>query len=222
MCRLLYVRGSVPFDPQPHLQQFAALCKASKEYQGHGWGVSTYSRAGCDAGEWRHLHSIVPIWEDELPAIRSVDVAIAHARSAFNDEGIVVENNMPFVNGESVFIFNGELRGVRLKQLGRIGAEKIFNTILECNTTNDIGEALTRAVRVIRSRTRYIRAMNIIIAVRDKAYIYSQAAEDPDYFTMQVSCDKPLVICSDRYRDPSCPEFERSWNPIVYEKVEVI
>jgi len=36
---------------------------------------------------------------------------VAHARSAFEDKDIVVENNMPFTDGERVFIFNGELRG---------------------------------------------------------------------------------------------------------------
>lgn len=219
MCRLLYARANTSFNPSQHLEQFAALCKNSKEYQGHGWGCSVLIN---DA--WQHYHCIKPIWEDSIPELGAVDVIIAHARSAFKDEGIVVENNMPFANGEYVFAFNGELRGVRLKQAGRIGAEKIFNTILECNQTGDILSALASATRVIRSRTRYIRAMNIIIAQRHKAYLYSQFAEDPEYFKMHTARGKQLVICSERFQDSTfLSEGEQvlTWEPIQTEKVEV-
>ena len=44
-------------------------------------------------------------------------------------KGIKIENNMPFTGGNYVYVFNGELRGVRIKEKGRIGAEKIFNYI---------------------------------------------------------------------------------------------
>ncbi len=51
---------------------------------------------------------------------------IVHARSAFQDKDIVVENNMPFYDDKYIFIFNGELNGVKIKSDGRIGAEKIL------------------------------------------------------------------------------------------------
>ena len=44
----------------------------------------------------------------------------------FRNEGIAVENNMPFLSGRHGFVFNGELRGVRIAATGRIGAEKLF------------------------------------------------------------------------------------------------
>ena len=48
---------------------------------------------------------------------------------------------MPFTNGDRVFIFNGELRGVRVKADGRIGAEKIFNYILRFDK-GDLNQAV--------------------------------------------------------------------------------
>ncbi len=43
---------------------------------------------------------------------------------------------MPFYDDQFIFIFNGELRGVRIKADGRIGAEKIFNFIKRFNSDN--------------------------------------------------------------------------------------
>ena len=83
---------------------------------------------------------------------------VAHARSAFRDEGIVVDNNMPFYDGERVFIFNGELRGVRLRETGRIGAEKVFNFIRLFDRGDPLA-AVRRALPIIERRTRYVRAM---------------------------------------------------------------
>jgi len=48
---------------------------------------------------------------------------------------------MPFYRGERVFVFNGELRGVRLRVPGRIGAEKIFN-LIEGRDAGDLDAAL--------------------------------------------------------------------------------
>ena len=108
----------------PVLESFRERCRDSREYQGHGWGAAWRS-----SGAWSRYRSLTPIWDDdpELPA--EVDFLVVHARSAFRDEGIDIENNMPFYRGERVFVFNGELQGVRLRVPGRIGAEKIFNLI---------------------------------------------------------------------------------------------
>ena len=124
MCRLLCVRRKNGFAMRPHLEALAAIARNCQEYQGHGWGC-----AWLDDTTWRLHHNIRPIWEDDLARFGQTTLMLAHARSAFRDEGIAVENNMPFFDGERVFIFNGELRGVRLKATGRIGAEKVFNFI---------------------------------------------------------------------------------------------
>ena len=195
MCRLLCVRSTSEFALDTHLEALARIARDSREYQGHGWGC-----AWREGDAWRTYHDIAPIWEDRgRPAGRS-RLLLAHARSAFRDEGIRVENNMPFFDERRVFLFNGELQGVRIREEGRIGAEKIFNFVKRFDR-GDLDEALRRATRVIEKRTRYVRAMNVVIADRDAIYLATRFREDPDYFQMhrRVAPDS-LIICSAPYR----------------------
>ena len=90
MCRLLLIQSSEPFIIKPHLEKFAALSKNSKEYQGHGWGC-----AYLNEGEWTYYKNLQPVWEDDPDQFGSTSLFLAHARSAFRDEGIEIENNMP-------------------------------------------------------------------------------------------------------------------------------
>ena len=124
MCRLLCVHSQRPFAIEPHLDMFATIARDSPEYQGHGWGC-----AWLAGGKWRLYRDIRPVWDDQRDRFGETTLLLAHARSAFRDEGIRVENNMPFDDGRHVFIFNGELRGVRIREHGRIGAEKVFNYV---------------------------------------------------------------------------------------------
>ena len=158
MCRLLCVHSHRPFAIEPHLDVFAAIARDSREYQGHGWGC-----AWLEDGEWRLHRDIRPVWEDRRDRFGESTLLLAHARSAFRDEGICVENNMPFDDGRHVFIFNGELRGVRIREQGRIGAEKVFNYVKRFDR-GDMHEALERGLAVIEKRTRCVRAMNVILA----------------------------------------------------------
>ena len=108
MCRLLWVRAAQPFRISDHLVHFAALSRDSSEYQGHGWGC-----AWLQNNQWQIYRNISPIWQEDISHFGTTTLLVAHTRSAFRDEGISVENNMPFFDGERVFIFNGELHGVR-------------------------------------------------------------------------------------------------------------
>ena len=194
MCRLLCIRSTDEFSLEGHLEALARIARDSKEYQGHGWGC-----AWREGEAWRTYHDIAPIWEDrDRPSGRS-RLLLAHARSAFRDEGIHVENNMPFSDGSRVFLFNGELRGVRIKEKGRIGAEKIFNFIKRFDR-GDLDEALRRATRVIEKRTRYVRAMNIVIADSRAVHVASSFREDPGYFQMhRFRSADTLIVCSAPY-----------------------
>ncbi|MBS36425.1 MAG: hypothetical protein CMO26_10930 [Thiotrichales bacterium] len=203
MCRILCIAGQSPFEIDPHLDVFAGIAEHSREYQGHGWGCSWLTDGG-----WRHYHDIRPIWEDPTRDFGHTRLLLVHARSAFRDEGIVVENNMPFTDERTVFIFNGELNGVRIKADGRIGAEKIFNYIKRFDK-GDLLDALTRAVGVIKNRTRYIRAMNLIMATSQTVYSASLFHETPEYFQMhQVQRDGLRFICSEAYPG------ETDWQPV--------
>jgi len=194
MCRLLCVRSHAPFRLSEHLEPFAEVARNSREYQGHGWGCAWLGSDG-----WRLHHDIRPIWEDPQHPSAETTLLFAHARSAFRDEGIVVENNMPFFDGERVFIFNGELNGVRIKAEGRIGAEKIFNYIKRFERGHLLG-AVERGVEIIEKRTRRIRAMNFMIGTRDEVVVCSHFSQEPEYFQLRESRDdERLIICSEPY-----------------------
>ncbi len=211
MCRLLLVKSEEEFNIADQLARFAQIAKNSKEFQGHGWGC-----AYRENGAWRHYKNIAPIWQDDLGRFGSTNLLLAHARSAFKDEGIVVENNMPFYDDRHVFIFNGELRGVKIAEQGRIGAEKIFNFIKRFDH-GDMLEALRRGTDLIRKRTKYIRAMNIIMADEQRAYVASIFNEDPDYFTLYYSQERGLLIVASE----PLPGDER-WGKIANETVQVL
>ncbi len=154
------------FRSSDHLTRFAFVCRNSKEYQGHGWGCAWKD----DDQNWQIYRNIRPIWEDDLSRFPRTSLLVAHARSAFEDKDIAVENNMPFSDGERVFIFNGELSGVKIREQGRIGAEKIFNFIRRFDSGDTLA-ALKKAVGIIRNRTRFIRAMNIIMVKERNIYL---------------------------------------------------
>jgi glutamine amidotransferase len=203
MCRLLAVRSQDAFSPAPYLEKFAFIAKNSKEFQGHGWGCAWLD----PAGQWQIYRNIRPVWVDDFSPFPATTLLVAHARSAFEDKDIVVENNMPFSDGRAVFIFNGELRGVKIKEEGRIGAEKIFNFIRRFDSGDPLA-ALKKATGIIRNRTRHIRGMNIIMVKDRKIYLSTYFQGDPDYFTMHCKENGPLILCSDPF--PS----EHGWRDI--------
>lgn len=203
MCRILYARADADFAIVDLLRPFAELSRHSSEFQGHGWGC-----AWLEGDSWKQYHDIRPIWEDDLSQFGSTHLLLVHARSAFRDEGIVVENNMPFSDGESVFIFNGELRGVRIKSEGRIGAEKIFNYIRRFDKGDKLA-ATARAVDIINKRSAYLRAMNIILSDGEQSVLSTRYNEDPDYFQMhQKHANGLQLVCSRPFAD------ETDWTPI--------
>jgi len=211
MCRLLYVRSSERFEINEHLQKFSSICKNSKEYQGHGWGCSYLVD-----GKWQHYKNIKPIWEDDLTPFSHTNLLIAHARSAFQDKDIFIENNMPFIKDDMVYIFNGDLQSVKIREDGRIGAEKISNFIRRFYK-GSIKEALIKGTKIVESRSRYIRAMNIIITDKSQACLSSLFNQDEDYFTMySKKLSNGIIVCSDPY-----PQ-EMDWRPIMNRTIEEI
>jgi len=212
MCRLLAIAARRPIDIQGHLQSFAEIARTSAVYQGHGWGLALLD----ENDSWTVYHDIRPVWEDDLSRFGPTKLLLAHARSAFRDEGIVVENNMPFFDGHCVFIFNGELYGVRIRQPGRIGAEKVFNFIKRFDR-HGRAKAIARAAEIIEKQSKYVRAMNLIISDGRTVHVASRFNEDPEYFTMWYrrstegaggSDNGALVVCSQAWGDAS------DWRPV--------
>ena len=181
MCRLLALRSQAPLDPAPFLRAFARRCRASKEFQGDGWGVAWW-----DEGRWRSKRVVTPIWDEASFIYPSARLFLIHARSAFRNEGVVVENNMPFVDGPLAFAFNGELRGVRLQAPGDTGAWRLFHLFRRfVEAADGDGEAaLRRLDEVVTSRTEYVRALNVVTSDGDRVWVNTRFSEDPDYFTL--------------------------------------
>ena len=122
---------------------------------------------------------------------------------------------MPFSDEEKVFIFNGELRGVKINEKGRIGAEKIFNFIKRFDKGN-LFEAIKKAVEIIKKRTKYIRAINIIISNSENDYVVSIFNEDPEYFTMHCKKNKYVIVCSEPFPN------EDGWEKIGNNTIKVL
>jgi predicted glutamine amidotransferase len=212
MCRILALTAAEPVDLAGHLGAFALVARHSREYQGHGWGC-----AWQVDGEWRTHHSVAPIWDDDVRGLGRARVFVAHARSAFRDEGISVENNMPFVEAGNAFAFNGELRGVRVAETGRIGAEKLFRFLARHEAVAGAEQA-ARAVRLVAQRTRYVRAMNFVLAGGARFVVHSSFSEDGEYFTLHARREAGLfVVCSAPHDRPGA-----GWTPLANGTTEVI
>ncbi len=204
MCRLLAVASSSPVDAGRHLDAFRRLCRESREYQGHGWGCAVWRD-----GRWERYRTVRPVWEDDYLPEGEVRAFVAHARSAFRNEGIEEENNMPFLRGSRAFVFNGEMRGVRLGLRGRTGADKLF-ALLGAMDRGDAAEAINRTTAVIVRRSARIRACNFILAEPGRFHLHALFDGEADYFTMaQRRTDGELVICSEPY-----PGDEGPWEPL--------
>lgn len=211
MCRLLAVKtrdGAV--DTADLLTRFAAMSRASREYQGDGWGCAWW-----DGERWARYRTVTPIWNDDLSRFGRQTMFLAHARSAFRNEGIEEANNMPFIAGEAAFVFNGELRGVRIAEEGRIGAEKLFNLFRRISPRDTGG--WRHAVATISARIRYVRAMNFIHATPRELVVASRFNEDARYFTMAVRrAEGSVMVCSEPL------EGLDGWAPVPNGTVETI
>ena len=119
---------------------------------------------------------------------------------------------MPFFDGERMFLFNGELRGVRIRERGRIGAEKVFNFVKRFDR-GDLRSALERGLPLIERRTRYVRAMNIIATDASlRVTVASRFNEDPDYFQLRrATVGGARVLCSEPYPESAGPA---EWTPV--------
>lgn len=129
---------------------------------------------------------MTPIWDEASFTYPRARLFLVHARSAFRNEGVVVENNMPFVDGSMAFAFNGELRGVRLQAPGDTGAWRLFHLFRRfAEAAGGDGEAaLRRLDEVVTARTEYVRALNVVASDGERVWVNTRFSEDPDYFTL--------------------------------------
>lgn len=204
MCRILVVKSDKEFEISRHLERFAALCRRSKEYQGHGWGLAV-----PDGGRWKVYKSLAPVWEQKMRGFGRSRLLMVHARSAFRNENISLEYNMPFDSGRLAFAFNGELRGVRIGGRGVSGAEKIFHFVKRLGDTG-LPRPLKSGGDIIAERTAYVRAMNMVSCDMSKIAVYSRFSEDEEYFSMRIKRENgTFLLCSEKYPDDEESCWER-------------
>ncbi|MBW2971260.1 hypothetical protein KY320_03810 [Candidatus Woesearchaeota archaeon] len=201
MCRFLIIIAEKQFDATSHLNSFAELCKNSEEFQGDGWGVC-YPAPKQEG--WKCHRSIKPIWQeqhlfDSLPATK---ILVAHARSSFQDRGPNIEFTQPFVNEKLVFVFNGEISGVKIRARGNNGAQKLF-TLIQQNSSNGYKEALQILKRLIEDNSEHIKAMNVGLLHQNKIYVLCKYSERPNYFGLHYYNGKDenemQIVCSQPY-----------------------
>ena len=210
MCRLLAVQSPSPFDIPACLRPFAQVARRSREWQGDGWGC-----AWRRDGRWQRYRSIRPVWEDDLEQFGRTDLLLAHARSAFRNDPVALEKNMPYVDGDRAFVFNGELHGVRIRAPGITGAEKMFRFFLRPGRQPG-QDGFSRSAAVIRQRTDYVKAMNLILADGTTLYLHSAFSEAEDYFTLHRKTDGGrLLLCSEPFPG------ETGWSPVPNPSLEV-
>lgn len=210
MCRMLYIKSSKSVDIRRKLEKFARICLDSPEYQGHGWGM-----VYMENGQRKLYKTLKPIWEDNFDKFPDGNFLLVHARSAFRDKDIVIENNMPFLDGARCFTFNGELNGVRINMPGRTGAEKIFNCIKRFYT-GDMDSAFKKAIAIIIKRSTYIKALNMMLTDSNTLYLASFFNEQEEYFTMYKNAQPGILqICSQPFSN------ETNWVKIENNSIEV-
>lgn len=192
MCRMLLVNLAEADDVRQYIESFALKCRNSKEYQGDGFGISYIDKNK----ELRIKKSLKPIWDASsiIQKIPYTNFALVHARSAYGEDTIGdLENNQPFGDKDFLFAFNGNLKGVKLKAEGKIGAHKIFNFLK--------GKEIKEGIKEIVDKSRYIQSLNLIV-IRDRdIYVHNQygSKEDADYFNLWLSeTDSKLVISSEK------------------------
>ena len=195
MCRLLGIQSDQKKDYRELTRDFADMCQNNSKWQGDGWGILYFTD-----GEWKEYKSITPIWEereviDELPEFQR---GLVFARLAFRKETIAIKHTQPYISEKLVFAFNGNLRGVKIKSAGKIGAEKIYSQLLERYPEFDLQTALDKIVEKLINNSRDPKAINII-AMDDTSMVGScNYWENSQYHTMQFTKNShEQIICSE-------------------------
>lgn len=197
MCRFIIIKSAKDFSPLNHLKEFSKICRSSEEFQGHGWGICYLSD-----GEWKGHKSIKPIWEEEdiFTSFPKTRIFVAHARSAFGEDTISLENTQPLQYREWLFVFNGEIRGVKLSVEGSTGAHKIFNLIKNYLKNSALEEAILKTKDLIEKNSKYVKALNLGLVNKRNAYMLCRYNEQREYFTIYYHKEYDMsIVCSQSY-----------------------
>lgn len=200
MCRMLFINLAKKDDVRQYIESFALKCQNSFQYQGDGFGVSFID----ENGQIKTIKSLKPIWASSelIQTIPYTTFALVHARSAFGESTIGdIENNQPFGDDNFLFAFNGNLRSVKLKTQGKIGAHKIFNFFANKIKNTNFHEAMQNAINEIIQNTGHVKALNIIAIKNKDIFVQNTYGENEDskYFNLWISQNpQHLIISSEK------------------------
>lgn len=214
MCRFLIIKSSDKINPQTFLKDFAQVCFISRapdgEMQKDGFGV-----AWKDNGEWQTKKSLLPIWEEQhlFEEVPETNFLVAHARGAgFEKDRGSLDFNEPFIEESLCFVFNGMIRGVRLKKKvpGKIGSQKVLSLLKEEMILKSPNQALKSVQKLILENSREVEGMNVGVIDGDKISVLCQYSENEKYYTLHFYEDENLtIICSEKFGDYNWQSLEK-------------
>ncbi|MCS7184099.1 MAG: hypothetical protein NZ866_01985 [Patescibacteria group bacterium] len=193
MCRFLIISSKEEFQIKDYLYPFSKMCENSftpdGDRQKDGWGCLTSKQ---------FYKSIQPIWKEKniFDIFLNDNLFIAHCRSASNSI-IDLEFNQPFIKDSLVFVFNGLLKGVKIDIEGKIGAQKLFNLILDFYK-REKSNFLENLYQYILQNSEFIVGMNIglIDLSLKRIYLISVYHQHKDYFQLNLFEEENLIIIS--------------------------
>lgn len=200
MCRFLLVKSKKKKDMKDLVLSFSHMSEKSRTEEGDrqedGWGISWFG-----GKRWNTKKSLDPIWEEEdvFEDIPDTKLLAVHARSAsFDDTKGKIDYNQPYIKDRYAFVFNGLLRGVGLgrKVEGEIGAQKIWNLILDELNGGSPHIAIKKVSKLLSDNSKKIRGLNIGLSDGKNLYAYCHRYGKGDYFALRKYEDKEKFIIS--------------------------
>ncbi len=200
MCRFLMMQSDEPGRVPGILAGFTRMAEANRTPEG-GRHEDGYGVARLEDDGWRRFRSPRPLWEEEpdWSEFSGAGRLLVHARNAsFAWEKGDVRYNMPFMSGNTAFVFNGFLEGVKLSAdpPGRNGSEKIFNYLLKLLEDRDPADALELLGRVLKKSCSRLWGLNIGLADGRDFYCYSACDLYPEYYRLNYHRDGNMRLIS--------------------------
>lgn len=208
MCRFLLIKFNTTIKPTKVLTEFAKMCKGSKTLDGNrqrdGYGICYLKD-----GRWELVKSLSPIWENIalLDMLPETKLLVAHARSAtFSSEIGVLEYNQPYLSNdrEYVFVFNGLIKGVFLKEeaSGKIGAQKIWSLINKrIKAYTDVKKAVQETYDLIRCSSKEVVGFNVGVASKNSIFSFFNPENKQNYFNLYLDKTHDYeIICSEKIK----------------------
>lgn len=200
MCRFLIIKSKIKFNPQNFLNSFSTTCEKSVapdgERQRDGYGVAWHEN-----GIWKAKKSLVPIWEAENACVNipETNLLVVHARGAgFEKDRGIIDYNEPFIDGDLCFVFNGLVKGVKIKRRleGEIGSQKLFSLIKEELKNKNLNSVLKFVKKLMLNNSGKIEGMNIGLIKGDEIAVLCQYSDNAKYYSLHFYQAPDLLLVS--------------------------